>query len=498
MDKDWWRAVAKISVPIDGGEELGTGCLVDDDRVLTSHHTVRWWKKSGGPILVVFADENGSPLADPLEAEVLWTPEKAERAVYRTLDVAVLKLAAPPKVEGLRPPRVPFMRVVSEDWISRGFPKDSSKGPTQQGRTLPERGARLELDVSAPPQNSVVWKGWSGAPVVVGSSVVGVVRERVPGQSARIEAVALSVLREDRGFRTAAGLSDERRRIRDEWDQCHERLLLRAVAALEKSKALRTELCRVLEVDAQKSASGSIVNCALNRWTPTGAVKVHLDVKHGLKQSNAAPEDYAALRDLLEAFLPLIVEQEFDQPKAKKATEIAGAEAYWSGASTSVLAEIYRARREGRPCEFAFEKTELVPEKALRIVLEQETDVTAATDARRFVLEAGERLGVVVADRKALLRADAAAWERFRDRVRPKVAAAREDPHRVCPYLLVRPPNDRKSERQFRNAVALILAELPEMPLEILDPYDYREQASFGEHLGTIFSDPLRPDRSAP
>ncbi|MBF0141491.1 MAG: hypothetical protein HQL74_14570 [Magnetococcales bacterium] len=165
------RYVVAIAVPTtDGKHEVGTGCSVSDDLVLTARHVVFPKKrKSDKLIIVYFGAVHGAGVKDCVKVElaqdcIAWDGGKS-------LDAVLLRCPRPNDWKGLSVSWVPTME--SRKWSSRGYPRavrveasplvpagfDGVLDPTIK------KDGFAESTVTAYPPKVDGWKGASGMPL---------------------------------------------------------------------------------------------------------------------------------------------------------------------------------------------------------------------------------------------------------------------------------------------------------------------------------------------
>jgi hypothetical protein len=186
----------------------GSGYLVTDRLIITARHIVVGAPAGGCKVLFAVDDEH-------LDAKRVWMADAA--------DLALLELAAPR--EGIPPEPLTFGEIVRRDGTvgcsSLGFPDasvptasggdflpfDQRTRPTSVAGRIPgqdglaaDHGLTIvtEREVRRPAEKEAsLWSGMSGAAVIVGRCVVGVVRKDPGNWERELRATALTAVRHD-------------------------------------------------------------------------------------------------------------------------------------------------------------------------------------------------------------------------------------------------------------------------------------------------------------
>lgn len=235
-DDDLRRSLAHIEVTRPGSDKVGrgTGLPVGPDRVLTALHVVAG---AISKVEVCFPELYGDRR---YSATVIWPTNASVRRDVgdEVLDAAILQLEESPP--GLK--SVPLgTRVCTEheEWWSRGFPRAAKRALTAEAKaSVPEvwpytgkvAGAPVQrangtwgdvaLHVDGEPDERDGWKGASGAPVLIGRELHGIVRSVRAEWKERLLAVSVRALVAAPGFTVAMGCHsdvDEWRRHRASW-----------------------------------------------------------------------------------------------------------------------------------------------------------------------------------------------------------------------------------------------------------------------------------------
>lgn len=228
-DAELRRSLAHIEVARPGSKKVGrgTGLPVGPDRVLTALHVVAG---SVSKVEVCFPDLSGDRR---YLAKVIWPADAGRHPEVGDgiLDAALLQLEDSPS--GLTSALL-GSRVCGEheQWWGRGFPRAALRPrlATREGATYESwpytgkvAGAPLQradgtwsdlaLHVDGEPDERDGWKGASGAPVIIGRELHGIVRSVKAEWKERLSAVSVRALLVAPGFTWALG----RHAAVDEW-----------------------------------------------------------------------------------------------------------------------------------------------------------------------------------------------------------------------------------------------------------------------------------------
>lgn len=175
-------------------KDLGTAWLVDDDLVVTAFHVVG--DRGNGIVASEWSDRNNPNiqyfLSHPTASDM---PVRVNGLRYDVAnDVALLRLAKSPEWQPLPTRAAAFVRpdetVEAESkWSALGFPNVGSAGFTLDGHVTAVMGSQIQLYVN---QGTVRdWGGMSGAPVLQGDWVIGLISSDVAqGQTILVTPVA--------------------------------------------------------------------------------------------------------------------------------------------------------------------------------------------------------------------------------------------------------------------------------------------------------------------
>lgn len=176
--------VKRATCQVVGKDQIGTGWLITEDRVLTAYHCVKPAVLSGEPVVVQFGVGSST-----FEQTVVVGPHDED------LDVCLLQLLQPLEIEsipidadGLRP---------GEKWYAFGYPAAKlllghiAKGEVQQ--VLTERVHGVDLDLSVEPGTHLSdYRGLSGAAFMVGAVCKGLLQLNI---DSAIGALSLAMLK---------------------------------------------------------------------------------------------------------------------------------------------------------------------------------------------------------------------------------------------------------------------------------------------------------------
>lgn len=210
--------LVEILVPAGDDVDVATGYPVGSDLVLTARHVLEAEDRDRDRrILIRWHDYPHGPIDGCFELE----PDAVVWQGAGELDAAVLRVPRPADARGQafisndRPQ--PWM-----EWQSAGFPEASvvrsqSRPSSFGGRlhSMAENWPAFDLDVRSAPCEEKGWRGASGMPIFVGSTIIGLAREVIPKEGpGRIHATPSFKLLEDATFRKLVGY-DERVRQHD-------------------------------------------------------------------------------------------------------------------------------------------------------------------------------------------------------------------------------------------------------------------------------------------
>jgi hypothetical protein len=168
----------------DSAGEVGTGCVVGPDLILTARHVVEPERRDDRYSLAVA----WSPLTPGVDEKLDWIQNDQVHVVWTgkgDLDAALIHCPLPERVHRQNPAILSQARPRSDRrWSSRGFPRVTSRDAVRKPHdfrggvsSLGARDTRFEVDEDVGTKTSAHWKGVSGMPVFQDGLIVGVVAE---------------------------------------------------------------------------------------------------------------------------------------------------------------------------------------------------------------------------------------------------------------------------------------------------------------------------------
>lgn len=330
-----WSTEWVVRIATDGGRKLlGTGTLIAPGRVLTARHVVDDARDVEVPGLVA-RREHGESF---VPVDVAWRGAGG-------LDVAVLNAAVGGPVPS-HPLAVLSARAIEADesWEAQGYPAVRAEAPSSRlvkvgGRARSCGVTESDLWLDAPTHPGA-WGGLSGAGVVLGHHVAGVVRGVPLGwKDERISATPVAAFLQDAGFREALGLNEEDERLVADLEALRRKVEDR----LRRSPDINAALAEVLSV----VASVPSVACALLQTSGKIVAQVFDDLDRCMEKERAA------VRGLFAEILPFAVDWHGALLQARAAVPIDGAGSIELSLRTQTVAEIVLAGVDGRCCQFA-------------------------------------------------------------------------------------------------------------------------------------------------
>ncbi len=331
---------------------LGSGALVNKGRVLTARHVVVTQDGSAKPSLAVRL-EGQSELVD---AKVHWSAPK-------DLDIAVLETklehpAAPAPLSVLSGEPWPGVRT----WETKGFPVVRVEKPaTTAKKYFGQVGSwsahekLLALGAQVSPED---WRGLSGAAVIMGERIVGVVRSVEAGHDNELlNATPVGTFLDMAEFRQAMDIGQE--------DELLEQRVQRIIRDIAKWLATQDELVSRLATQFEISYAPGEGPFALasdivrNRKAVYVAQKLnHLDAE--LVESHGSSAVRVALRTLLWQILPMATDWK-ELVRRGLTTFSSRQQAIDLPLRSETLAEIVLAGIDDRCCQFAPAKSNELP-----------------------------------------------------------------------------------------------------------------------------------------
>lgn len=193
--------------------KFATGFPVGRDRIITAAHVLKARFKN--PLIeAVFRDPTRPGSCSREICEVAWNG-RDHQVWGAPVDIAVLTCKLPKHF----PTEVPLMELAPSGPVEayvQGYPEITKKGDRQSpldafGKfgSIPNGQVEFELHCDDALKHPDLWKGVSGAPVFVGDSLAGIVREyRGTHENDHFGVIAIFRLLEDEGFRNAIGWLD--------------------------------------------------------------------------------------------------------------------------------------------------------------------------------------------------------------------------------------------------------------------------------------------------
>jgi hypothetical protein len=184
--------------------KVGTGYFITNELVLTAYHLF----SPGLPQEIKVRPEKSSSkdpwiLADP---KPVWKNEQLDAALIRVPDSGLSDVEHP-KWGETDPDKRSDKQV---DWSTSAYPAAYKKSDkwvkaVLRGKWNVESGTgqverELHLDVQNPPDSVEGWKGASGAPVIVGDEMIGIIRSGLPKIQSVLIGMPIKQLIQNEGF----------------------------------------------------------------------------------------------------------------------------------------------------------------------------------------------------------------------------------------------------------------------------------------------------------
>lgn len=195
--KHFVRVVVTFS---DGSRQLGTGYRISHGRVLTSGHVVDGHRE------VTCQPNDSKAFPEPIKAEVLWKIAEEDSRDVALLGCSFEDDAFCSSVTLAKGPLAETDSFETRGWALAGL--DSSRDLESQlievlGRAygFTENAGMFRIGVEDPPESADAWKGVSGAPVLRGGELYGVIRSGAEFFGAnRIEVVPIHLFLQIEAF----------------------------------------------------------------------------------------------------------------------------------------------------------------------------------------------------------------------------------------------------------------------------------------------------------
>lgn len=314
-DDELRRSLAHIEVTRLGSDKggRGTGVPVGPGRVLTALHVVAG---TVSKVEVCFPDLYGDRR---YSATVIWPTDAGDgREVGDgVLDAALLQLKESPP--GLK--SVPLgSRVCTEheEWWGRGFPRAAKRAPTaEENASTPEvwpytgkvAGAPVQrangtwsdlaLHVDGEPDQRDGWKGASGAPVLIGRELHGIVRSVKAEWKERLLAVSVRALLAAPGFTVALGGHG----AVDEWRRHRASQVEALVTRFSREKEIVEQLSLLTKLSEEPGAlADGLMHLPVERFCGL------CNVVHDKLAKAGRREAARAVFELLQELAPLVVD----------------------------------------------------------------------------------------------------------------------------------------------------------------------------------------------
>jgi Trypsin-like peptidase domain len=469
----------------EGRKLLGSGTVIAPGRVLTARHVV--YDKAGQPKQGLVVRRDGGT----------WSPSATVKwAGAGKLDAAVLEVA----IDGPAPSPLALLSprdVGDESWTARGYPVVDPERPRVErepvrGTTCPyQRGDHdLSLDIGARPDDQ---RGFSGAAVVAGGHVVGVLRA-VPDNwgNGRVKATPVAALLQERGFRDALGLHAEDERLAKDLIK-----LEAAVAArLQALPLVAAWLAGKLGLDpAPADCAASVARVLVHGKAGRDVMKALNEVDEELKEDATRVGERRAIEGLTWQLLPFATDWQAWVLKGR--SELAhGATFVDLPLGTETIAEAVLAGIDCRPCRY---KADGRPGPSGGAILHEPAAAAAPfldPDGHRFA-EATVGLLAVSFFGLAPDAPDLRNYARVRQRVNGALEYYRFDAvgdERLPRWLLLDaelPGGPERGGERTTMAVAVLGKELPHLRILRLSE-EFKDETILALHVGRMWRERVR------
>lgn len=462
-----------------GHKLLGTGTMVASGRILTARH-------------VVFA-QDGTQQPDievRREGTTGFVPARVGWPGSPELDLAVLAVDT-----GCATPSHPLALLTAreiganENWEVEGYPSVRKDTPSDEmekvggvTRSWRKSDRMLLLDATTHPG---IWGGLSGAAVVIGHKIVGVVRSLPAGwDGERISATPVAAFLEHKAFREALGLGAEDDRLAKSVG----RVLDGVARLLEKRPHVLGALIRKLpSITAHDAGAKTVASELVTACKATDVAKILNHVDADFAKSDGDVEDRRVVRTLLWQILPFALD--WRQLVVMGLSPVVGAQRFLElPLRSETVAEIVLAGIDDRFCRFATSAAGAMPVGAALVRM------PAAAQSALFDID-GSRLAQLVVQQLAAEVHIEASYSRYPD-LRDAVEGtlryyAHEAPDdEILPYYLLFVDADVGGNEGERGLWAVarsaLSRELPSLRLVRLTGGSLTEETLLAKHVEAI------------
>ncbi|MEO1699203.1 MAG: hypothetical protein AAFU73_18075 [Planctomycetota bacterium] len=367
--------LALIVAGAEGEFSVGTGCFVAFDLVLTALHVV---EGNVDPVRIRVRGEN--------DASNAWVELAADAVIWKDEKLDAVLLRAD---RGHSNEPIVFLSTVDaparSTWTARGYARVNARDDGEwpllhlQGETFAPGDTNQDLAPVGEPNEAEDWGGCSGAPVVAGGRVIGMLLESPTWSgNRRLRSLRMAALLGRADFKDAIGWGD------GEQERELEKLARRVVRLLQRSKAARAELSKKMgelgiECDGTETREDAefLAKALLHRLSLTDAVHALYCAQHDVDDTTSA----SVLLEVLELVTPAL----FDYGIARGVRRSIGAHELLMQipVSTETTAEILLAARTWRPA--TFELRESMQPPTGRALLTSPTEIETGFKGNRVV-----------------------------------------------------------------------------------------------------------------